>query len=152
MKVLTLLLFLALVSPAYVFAFTYNIPGSPSASDEEPAEVRPIDPVTRKPKPPTKLQVYKKNVDKKFSFGMVNFLAGWTDILSEPAESMNKKTGKKNRSLALLGGFGAGLITACTNTAGGFVNALTAPIPQLRIPLPHNGVDLERLTGSSTLH
>ncbi len=150
MKIIAILFFCALTLPIRGYAFTYDAGSSQFPSkNEEAGEVRPIDPKTGKPKLPTRLQVYKKNVDEKFSFGMANFLTGWTEIISEPLEHTSKESGKKNRSLAFMSGFGAGLLNGSLDTIGGAVTILTSPVPRLKIPLPENGVDLEKMTGST---
>ena len=92
------------------------------------------------------MKEYLTKVDKKFDFGIVNFLVGWTEIVTEPMDHVQKAE-KKNRFFAGCLGFGEGLWNAIFDTAGGFLNVATSPAPQFRIPLPKNGVEVEKITG-----
>ncbi len=91
---------------------------------------------------------YLDRVDEKFDFGAINFVAGWTEIISEPMDHYREASSKKDRFLKTTVGIGEGLFNAAANVVGGFLNVITAPMPQ-RIPLPENGVNLEPLTGAS---
>lgn len=99
---------------------------------------------TKAPAGPT----YLDRVDEKFDWGALNFVAGWTEIISEPADHYKQASSKKDRVLNTAVGLGEGLFNAAANVIGGFLNALTSPLPQARIPLPENGVNLKNLTGT----
>ena len=98
---------------------------------------------------PTPLKKYLTRVGKKLDAGTINFLTGWTEILSKPADDYHQSTDKKSRWLHGVEGFGVGLVYGITDTAGGFLNTATSPLPQFTIPLPQNGVDVRRLAGGS---
>jgi hypothetical protein len=91
---------------------------------------------------------YLDKVDEKFDWGALNFVAGWTEIISEPVDRYKEASSKKDRVLKTALGLGEGVFNAVANITGGFLNALTSPLPQVKIPLPENGIDLKRLTGT----
>ncbi len=119
------------------------LPGPLWAAEKESI---PVDPDFK----PSRFDPYVSAVMEKFDFGAVNFLAGWTEIISEPMDHAQGKSGKKQRFLAGTAGLGEGLVDGLLNTVGGFANLFTAPVPNFRIPLPEKGVDLARLTAPQT--
>ena len=90
---------------------------------------------------------YWQKLSDKFDFGTENFLIGWTAILTEPADHYDKEMPWTKRTGHLLAGLGLGFLNFGLNTTGGFLNILTAPVPQFKIPLPKNGVDVKRVAG-----
>ena len=96
----------------------------------------------------TKWEDYVTACSRKFDFGAVNLLAGWTVLLTEPADGFKKQDSVDLRVGGLVAGLGKGLFYFPLNTAGGFLNAVTADFPQFRVPLPKDGVDIKRMTGS----
>lgn len=99
---------------------------------------------TKLPAAPT----YLDKVDEKFDWGALNFVAGWTEIVSQPVDRYKQASSKKDRVFKTALGLGEGVFNAVANVTGGFLNVLTSPLPQAKIPLPQNGIDLKRLTGS----
>ncbi len=94
---------------------------------------------------------YREQALQKFDFGAMNFLAGWTEIISQPFENYKQKNGKRNKFVSLFPGFGKGLLFGMVNTAGGFLHAATAPATMLDIPLPENGVHFKEITGGDLI-
>jgi len=85
--------------------------------------------------PWTSGESYSDKVKGKLEFGLKNFLGGWTEIITRPAEA------KKNGNCSLKG-LGVGIMNAVVYTVGGVIHTATFPIP-LDVPLPNNGVSLE---------
>lgn len=86
---------------------------------------------------------YYDKLNQKFDAGTRNFLTGWTQILTEPADQY-----QKNKYWGPLAGIGLGTLNAVADTCGGFLNMATAPAPQFQIPLPKGGVSQKRLISS----
>ncbi len=82
--------------------------------------------------PWTQETTYSGKLKGKLDFGFKNALAGWTEILTEPAKDKEWKN------------LGNGLVVGITNgvadTLGGLLHLATFPITNLDIPLPENGV------------
>ena len=129
---LLILILMATASPTGWAAETSLVPG------EKPLAIPPL---TRLLKP------YFNKVSPKFDFGIVNFLTGWTAMVSEPIDHYQKASSQNTRLINALGGFGQGLVEGAANTVGGLLNVVTAPLPQFTIPLPRGGVDSSRITG-----
>ncbi len=91
---------------------------------------------------PPAINIYLQKMDKKFDKGMINFTAGWTELLRKPVVYFHKDQ-KGNRYLRSLGGLGVGASEAVAYTAGGFFNALTSILPQWEVPLPEGGIQPE---------
>ena len=115
-----------------------------AASPLRAAEVSPQD--TEEPKKPLAVDLYMTRLDDKFDKGALNFIVGWTEIVNQPRLRL-KNEEKKNKGLKFAGGLGQGILFAIADTAGGFLNAASSPLPQFEIPLPQDGVQLEKLTG-----
>jgi hypothetical protein len=101
------------------------------------------------PPPPNWFERYYEKVSDKFDSGAVNFMAGWTELVSESADHFQQRKGIFNRLGYSLVGAGKGLVYGALDTVFGAVNMVSAPIPQLQIPLPQNGVDLQKLSGQT---
>ncbi|MDD5672293.1 MAG: hypothetical protein PHN49_11705 [Candidatus Omnitrophica bacterium] len=78
---------------------------------------------------------YGQKVEGKLDFGLMNFLAGWTEIYNQP-----RLAKQEGRSIAKA--IGTGFLNAAADTVGGLLNVATFLIP-VDIPLPHNGVDID---------
>ena len=78
---------------------------------------------------------YGDKVRAKVVYGMANFWGGWISLFYEPIEAAQTH---KN----ILAGVGKGLVNCVVLTIGGLGHLVTAPMPFIDIPLPHNGVDL----------
>ena len=89
---------------------------------------------------------YMKAFDHKFESGATNFVVGWTEVVRQPLRQLHKED-KKNKILKFSEGFAQGAVFAVVDMAGGFLNALTSPLPQFKIPLPQQGVQKTELTG-----
>jgi hypothetical protein len=96
---------------------------------------------------PAAIDIYLAKVDRKFDRAAVNFTAGWTEIVNQPKQWMQKED--KNKALSAVAGVGHGLAFALADTVGGFFNALTAPLPQFEIPLPQDGIQGPEITGGN---
>jgi hypothetical protein len=90
---------------------------------------------------------YWSRISDKFSFGVINFILGWTEIITEPVDHYQDHAGEKSRFAHAFVGVGEGMLNGILDTGGGALNAVTAPFPQFRIPLPENGIDVSRVTG-----
>ena len=104
--------------------------------------------------PPSALQLaaekYFTGVSQKIDFGTSNFIAGWTQIISQPLDHY-RNAGQKSRVLDGFTGLGKGLLLAPIDTAGGLLSVATAPLPWFQIPLPENGVSISRITGETEI-
>lgn len=90
--------------------------------------------------PWTEGKTYKDKVIGKLDFGFKNALGGWTALFTEPVkEDPNCKC--KLQSTAK--GLGRGIAYAVVDTVGGILHILTFPFPQIDVPLPNNGVNLD---------
>ncbi len=85
--------------------------------------------------PWTKESGYWNKVQEKAHFGLTNMCLGWLDPVSESEQATNDK---KNAYSA----FGKGCLHAPILMIGGVLHVITAPITQLDIPLPHDGVNV----------
>lgn len=97
------------------------------------------------------LESYGRKCADKFDFGMMNFFMGWTTLFAEPMNSYQNAAQKENKFKAAAAGAGKGLVLFPVDIVGGVLNAATAPVP-VQIPLPKNGVDLTRVTGSNYMY
>ena len=80
---------------------------------------------------------YQDKVMGKLDFGFKNLLLGWTELFSEPHQyHMDKKN--------VFEGIGKGLLNGTLDTLGGALHLLTAPIQQIDVPLPDNGVHFDK--------
>lgn len=84
------------------------------------------------PSPWTNNATYLDKAFGKFEFGLLNFLGGWSEILTRPARYSEDD---KNFFVGIGHGFLNGLIF----TAGGAAHLVTFPVP-IDIPLPEGGV------------
>ncbi len=71
----------------------------------------------------------------KLGFGVKNALLGWTELFTEPRESMQEGGN-------FFVGLGVGAKNAVEDTLGGVVHVVTFPITSLDAPLPEGGVQL----------
>lgn len=94
---------------------------------------------------------YRDKALQKFDFGVMNFLVGWTEIISQPAENYKGKPSKRNRFVTFFPLFGKGLALGIVNTAGGLLHVTSAPVTMLDIPLPQNGVNFKKITGGDLI-
>ena len=94
-----------------------------------------------------KMSEYWDKISPKIDFGAANFLMGWTELLTEPVDHYNAA----NRQKFLHGtlGLGEGLVNGVLDTVGGLLNLATGFVPG-KIPLPKNGVDVNRLAQPGT--
>lgn len=83
--------------------------------------------------PWTKESGYWQKIEAKAYFGMSNLFLGWLDMFSE---AENASSDNQNAFAA----FGKGLLHFPVLTVGGLLHVITFPIPQLDIPLIHDGV------------
>ena len=81
-----------------------------------------------------KEKLYIDRAFGKLNFGIWNFLFGWTELATEPYESILTDEN-------LLIGIGKGVLFGAADTAGGFLNFVTFPITALSIPLPEGGIE-----------
>ncbi len=131
-----------LLLSVFLLSLSLSLP----AQAELPLQTEPEE--TKAPKPLTGFEIYVRNFDKKFDKGGLNFVAGWTEILRQPAVAY--KSSEKNKLLkASTLGVGKGLVYGLTDTVGGFVNALTSLLPGWEIPLPEGGITSEKVTGGN---
>ena len=72
---------------------------------------------------------------EKLVYGLKNTLLGWTEILTEPYDTVQ---GGGNFFV----GVGRGLWNAVGQTAGGALHLVTFPITQIDVPLPEGGTKL----------
>lgn len=86
---------------------------------------------------------YWSGVSNKFGFGAINFLLGWTELITEPVDHYEDHKGEKGAWGHAFIGIGHGLVNFPLDIIGGALNLVTSPIPQFRIPLPQGGVNLE---------
>jgi hypothetical protein len=91
---------------------------------------------------------YYERSSKKFDSGAVNFVAGLSEVPREAMDRSRDKKGFWKRSGSVFAGAGMGLVDGLLDMAGGMGNMLTSPMPQFQIPLPHGGIDVDRITGS----
>ncbi len=89
--------------------------------------------------PWTEGKTYKDKVLQKLEFGFKNTVGGWTAIFSETAKAKDEK---ENKALAITKGLGRGLAYGLVDTAGGILHLVTFAIPQVDVPLPNNGINL----------
>ena len=71
----------------------------------------------------------------KLGFGVKNVLLGWTEILTEPKESIAEGSN-------LFVGLGTGLKNGIEQELGGVIHAATFFITELDVPLPEGGTRL----------
>ena len=71
----------------------------------------------------------------KLGFGVKNALLGWTELFTEPRESLQEGGN-------FFAGLGMGAKNAVFDTLGGVVHTVTFPITSLDAPLPEGGVQL----------
>ena len=90
--------------------------------------------------PWTEEKTYKDKVLGKLDFGFKNTLGGWTAIFSE-AKKGNPEC--KCNVTATAKGIGRGIAYAVADTVGGILHIVTFPIPQIDVPLPNNGINLD---------
>ena len=76
-------------------------------------------------------------MDGKFYYGFKNLLLGWTELITEPDESI--WNGEN-----VLVGLVRGTWNAVGQTAGGALQVLTFPFTRFDIPLPEGGVGWDR--------
>lgn len=75
---------------------------------------------------------YRNQAVGKLGFGLKNLLLGWTDLITEPRETLDAGGN-------ILTGLGVGLKDALENTLGGVVHTVTFFLPQIDAPLPEGG-------------
>ncbi len=73
---------------------------------------------------------YGAQAGQKLYFGARNLFLGWTELFTEPFEQGSPV------------GIVQGLGNTVMDTVGGFLHVLTAPLTQVDVPLPENGVSL----------
>ncbi|MFA6599836.1 MAG: hypothetical protein WC352_04645 [Candidatus Omnitrophota bacterium] len=83
--------------------------------------------------PWTEEKTYSDKVAGKLQFGLTNLMLGWTAVIAESEQAADEK---KN----VVAAAGKGLVYFVADTVGGVLHTVTAPIPQIDIPLPENGV------------
>jgi len=88
----------------------------------------------------TQEATYEAKVEKKFRYGVENVLAGWTEVFTEPYE-------RRHSTKDLITGLFVGIFNAVVDTVGGAVHLVTAPITQIDVPLPEDGVMLSHRRG-----
>lgn len=77
---------------------------------------------------------YSDMAKNKLDFGLKNLLAGWTELISEPASGRDVVSVTK--------GLGRGIYNTVVYTVGGALHTATFPITALDVPLPDNGLQL----------
>ena len=77
---------------------------------------------------------YSDMAKNKLDFGLKNLLAGWTELIAQPAKA------KDIGSFAT--GLGRGIYNAVVDTVGGALHTATFPITAIDVPLPDNGLQL----------
>ena len=125
--------------------------GLPAGFAENPAPVsKHVPGVSKEAPPPSAFEVYLSRCNQKLESGTANFMMGWSAAVSEAADhdQRHRNEAAKKRILPLAAGLAAGLFYAALDSAGGFLNMVTSPVPQFTIPLPKNGVDVARVTCS----
>lgn len=100
------------------------------------------------PPPTPKIDIYLEKVDKKFDRGVINFAAGWTEMVRQPGLAYQQKD-KGNAVWRVTQGAGKGLVVGAADVLGGFANAATALIPYFEIPLPEDGIQPANITGGN---
>ena len=75
--------------------------------------------------------------DGKLYHGLKNLLFGWTELVTEPDESIGNGE-------SILTGLVRGVWNAVGQTAGGALEVLTFPFTQFDVPLPEGGVGWDR--------
>lgn len=86
---------------------------------------------------PSEWRSEKEYIDRafgKFNFGIWNFFFGWTELATEPYESLMTDEN-------FLWGIGKGVFNGLADTVGGAANIVTFPITALYIPLPEGGIE-----------
>ncbi len=78
---------------------------------------------------------YSEKVTGKLKYGVRNTLLGWTSLFREPMQA--SQAGEN-----VFVGIGRGVWNAVGQTAGGIVDVVTFPLPQIDIPLPEGGTDV----------
>ncbi len=101
--------------------------------------------LTRRQRMTVAVEKYGAKVGSKIDYGMPNMLMGWTQIFTEPQDHRQTTGAKWRQALSTVGCVFVGAGLAVVDTAGGFVNILTSPVP-VTIPLPRGGVDAARLS------
>ena len=91
--------------------------------------------------PWTEKTTYKEKVLGKLDFAFKNTLGGWTAVFSETSKA--KSEAKENKALEITKGLGRGLAYGLADTVGGILHLVTFPVPQVDVPLPNNGVNLD---------
>ncbi len=76
---------------------------------------------------------YDQKISEKLTYGVQNTLLGWTEVIEEP--EMAAEDGKDTWAA-----LGRGIRNAFWDTLGGAAIMGTFFIPQIDIPLPHDGV------------
>lgn len=105
-----------------------------SAPDEAPAAPAPD------PQPgfvEARLQPYGTRCMEKLDFGAHNFMTGWSNFISVPAQ----RRAESKKIMPLISGIGEGLILGTVDTAGGLLNMATFPVTA-KLPLPKGGVEV----------
>jgi len=85
--------------------------------------------------PWTNEQGYANRAGKKFAFGLENAALGWTEIFTEPTESV-----QESENIAV--GFGRGIWNTIGDTVGGVLHLATFPFTTIDVPLPENGTQI----------
>jgi hypothetical protein len=78
---------------------------------------------------------YGNRAGGKFVFGLKNVLLGWTEIFTQPGDSINEGDN-------FFVGVGKGLVNAVGQEIGGALHLITFPITGIDIPLPEGGTNL----------
>jgi len=76
---------------------------------------------------------YGEKTMGKLTYGLMNTLFGWTELVRKPSDAIRDKT-------CPLTGLGKGILNTVTYTVGGALHTVTFPIPQIDIPIPDGGV------------
>lgn len=138
-----------------VLIFSCLLVSNAFAGDSTPLEARNADALLTKEKPLSPfekhIREYGQRCDEKINLGVPNLLMGWTTLITEPADHYRKKESRWKDTMDLLPFLGKGLLLFPIDTLGGALNVATFPIPG-KIPLPKNGVNIDRLNGNKSHH